>query len=294
LIRTGTQVPLTELLPFYERFPAAVIAVVAKGGPRSSMGLLPLLQKTEQTKNTAYWYAAASLMDRKELLHYLVGQARFDYAIAVVDRDFVPVQVFKRLPTGVIGGMPAGVPHDSSAAWPPETVYQIETWGDVDQMLPGGIGQSTYLKARSPGALGYESQRSADVSAWEDHDREVVRVLASIASCGMCAVDRGDYPNVRGGRATIVWHSPEQARALLAEAVGQFVKECAGMVGALGQPLTDLDVRPKVRIWIRDWRSVQTSPIPSVGSGVEFNLCAPVQNGSAIDGRCIDPPAKYF
>jgi hypothetical protein len=291
LIRTRTPVPLIELLPFFDQFPAAVIAVVARDDLDKREDRLPLLLKTEEAKNPAYWYAAASLMDRKELIHHLVEQACFDYAISVLDQDFVPVQVHGGTPRGVIGGGISGGALGSigsQVAWPEETVYHIEMSGEIDHVLTSGIGGNTYLKAWPTAVHAFEDPQPADPLAWEDHDREVVRVLLSIAHCGACSFDRGDFPNVRGGRASIVWHSTEQARTLLEEAVEQYVRECVRMVATLGEAtLTEPEIRSKVRIWVRDWRQVRTIPIPGVSAGVEFNRCGPVQSVSS-NGRCID------
>jgi hypothetical protein len=127
-----------------------------------------------------------------------------------------------------------------------------------------------------------------DPVGWEDHDREVVRLLMSVAHCDICSRATPDFPNVRGGKATIIWHSAEQARPLLEEAVERYAKECVAMVDALHETtVSESEVRSKVRIWIRDWRRVQTVPIPSVGVGVEFNRCAAIQNRSS-NGRCVD------
>jgi hypothetical protein len=291
LIRTGTPVPLIELLPFFEQFPGAVIAVVARGNPKEREDRLPLLLKTEEAKNRTYWYAAASLMDRRELIHHLVEHARFDYAISVLDQDFVPVQILGGMPSGVIGrGVPGGALGSigSGVPWPEETVYHIELSGDMDHLLTSGIGGNTYLKAWPTSVRAFGDGQPADPLTWEDHDREVVRVLLSIAHCAACPRDRGDFPNVRGGSASIVWHTAEQARSLLQEAVEQYVKECVRMVAALGETtFTEPEIRSKVRIWVRDWRRVRTIPIPSVGTGVEFNRCASIQSGSS-NGRCVD------
>jgi hypothetical protein len=292
LIRTRTTVPLTELLPFFDQFPAAVIAVVAKGRAVAGEDRLPLLLKAEETKNSAYWYAAAALMDRKQLIHRLVQQARFDYAISVVDQDFIPVQVSGGPPEGITGGIPGGAmngfPNGSQVAWPEETVYHIEMSGGIDHILTCCVGGNTYLKAWSTTLHAFKDAQPADLSAWEDQDREVVRVLLSFSYCRTCQFSRGDFPNVRGGKATIVWRSEEQTRSLLEEAVEQYVKECVRMVGALGETaLSETDIRSKVRIWVRDWRQVRTIPIPGVGAGVEFNRCASIQHTSS-NGRCID------
>jgi hypothetical protein len=292
LIRTGTPVPLTQLLPFFDQFPAAVIAIVAKNNSSQDEDRLPLLLKAEETKNSLYWYAAASLLNRKQLIQHLVHQARLDYAISVIDQDFVPVQVFERPPSGIImsgipGGVIGGITTGSQVAWPEETAYHIEKSGDTDHVLTCCIGGSTYLKAWPASTHAFGDPQPADL-AWEDHDREVVRALLSIAHCAVCQFDRGDFPNVRGGKASIVWHSLEQARSLLEEAVEQYVKECVKMIGALGEStLSEYETRSKVRIWIRDQRRIQTIPIPSVGAGVEFNRCASIQNVTT-NGRCID------
>lgn len=292
LIRTTTRVSLIELLPFFDQFPAAVIAVVAKGHPSESEDRLPLLLKAEEGGNSAYWHAAASLVDRKQLIHHLVQQARFDYAISVLDQDFVPVRAFAKLPRGTIGGIPGGVIDSisigSPVAWPEETIYHIEMSGEIDHVLTCCIGGNTYLKPWSPHVHAFGDAQPADPLDWEDHDREVVRVLLSFAHCGTCALDRGDFPNLRGGKASIVWHSAEQVRSLLKEAVEQYVKECVRMIGALGETtFAEPEIRSKVRIWIRDGRQVQTIPIPSVGVGVGFNRCASIQSVSS-NGRCID------
>jgi hypothetical protein len=287
LIRTRTPVPLTELLPHFDQFPAAVIAIVAKNNPREGEDRLPLLLKAEEGRNSIYWNAAASLLDRKQLVHYLVQHARFDYAITVQDEDFLPVQILERTPGGVtLGGITGGNPN-FSVAWPESTIYHIEFSGEVDELLTIGTGRSTYLRALPPAVHTFPDAQPADPIAWEDHDREVVRILASIAHCAICAFDRGDFPNVRGGKATIIWHSAEQARPLLEEAVDRYVKECVRMIGALQEtPVSESEIRSKVRIWLWDTRRVRTIPIPSVGVGVEFNRCAPNQSGSS-NGRCI-------
>jgi hypothetical protein len=292
LIRTGTPVPLTELLPHFDQFPPAVIAIAAKNNPREGEDRLPLLLKAEEGRNSIYWYAAVSLVDRKQLVHYLVQQVRFDYAISVQDGDFVPVQIREGPPHGVIGGIVGGIvgaatPY-GSVAWPESTIYHIELSGDINELLTSGTWRATYLRAWSPTVHSFPDAQPADPLAWEDHDREVVRVLASIAHCAVCSFDRGDFPNVRGGKATIIWHSAEQARPLLEEAVERYVNECVRMIDALHETtVSESEIRSKVRIRLRDGRRVQTTPIPSVGVGVEFNRCASMQSGSS-NGRCVD------
>jgi hypothetical protein len=290
LIRTRTPVPLTELLPFFDQFPAAVIAVVARNNPREGDDRLPLLLKAEETKNPAYWSAAASLMGQG-IVRYLIDRAHFDYTITVTGEDLVPVYIFGGLPRGVVGGgVPGGIIGSigPGVAWPEETVYHIEMSGDIDHILTSGVGRNTYLKAWSTTVHAFEDAQPADPLAWEDHDRDVVRVLLSMAYCGVCQLQRGDFPSVRGGKATIVWHSAEQVRPLLEEAIEQYVKECVRMVGALGEPtLTEPEIRSKVRIWVRDGRRVQAIPIPRVGAGVEFNRCASIQSATS-NGRCVD------
>jgi hypothetical protein len=292
LIRTRTTVPLAELLPFFGQFPGAVIALVAKGRAIAGEDRLPLLLKAEESKNSAFWHAAAALIDRRQLIDRLVQQARFDYAITVVDQDFIPV----RVPGGIGGGgandIPSGVgiefPSVMQIPWPPETVYHIEMSGDIDHILTCCIGGNTYLKEWPTTLHAFKDAQPPDLAAWEDHDREVVRVLLSFAYCSTCSVSRGDFPNVRGGKATIIWRSEEQARPLLEEAVEQYVKECASVLAALGErALSETAIRSKVRIWVRDWRQVRTIPIPGVGAGVEFNRCASIQ-GAFSNGRCID------
>ncbi len=126
--------------------------------------------------------------------------------------------------------------------------------------------------------------QSVNPLEWEDHDREVVRVLASLARCATCRFRRGAFPVIRGGKATIIWHSAEQARPLLEDAVESYVKECVQLIGALHETIPEFEIRSKVRIWLSDGRRVQTSPIPSAGMGVEFNRCAYLSSNV----RCVD------
>jgi hypothetical protein len=55
LIRTRTPVPLTELLPHFDQFPAAVIAIVARNNPHEGEDRLPILLKAEEAKNFVLW-----------------------------------------------------------------------------------------------------------------------------------------------------------------------------------------------------------------------------------------------
>jgi hypothetical protein len=291
LINTRTPVPLTELLPHFDQFPAAVIAIVARNNPHEREDRLPLLLKAEEAKNFVLWCAAVSLADREQLVHHLIQQARFDYAISVRDEDIVPVQVLGGFPGGVFSGTVAGITGtvpNGSVAWPDSPSYHIELSGDSRDLLTSGRWRSTYLRASSPAVSARPDGLPFDPVGWEDHDREVVRMLLSVAHCDMCSTATPDFPNVRGGKATIIWHSAEQARPLLEEAVERYVKECVRMIDALQDTtISESEVRSKVRIWIRDWRRVQTLQIPSVGVGVEFNRCAPVQSRSS-NGRCVD------
>ena len=176
----------------------------------------------------------------------------------------------------------------SQVAWPEPTIYHIEKSGDIDHVLTCCIGRQTYLKEWSPAVHAFDDRQPADPVDWEDHDREVVRILLSIAHCRYCSLDRGDFPNIRGGKASIVWQSVEQAHSLLETAVEQYVQECVRMIRTLGETtLSESEIRPKVRIWIRDLRRATTIPIPSVGAGVEFNRCASTWQGSS-SGPCID------
>jgi len=292
LIRTRTPVPLTELLPYFDQFPAAVIAIVAKNNPRNGEDRLPLLLKAEEQRNAVYWYAAIALVDREQLVHYLIQQARFDYSITVTDQDFLPVQVSEGPPRAIPHGIPGGVGSapKGSVTWPDSTIYHIELSGDIDgnNLLTSGPLRNTYLKAWSPQTHAFPDVQDADPLAWEDHDREVVRVLLSIAHCAACQRAQADFPNIRGGRATIVWHSAEQTSLLLEDAVEGYVRECIRMLDALHETaLSNSEIRAKVRIWLRDQRTVKTVPISNVDSRVEFNRCAPIQSSSS-NGRCTD------
>jgi hypothetical protein len=291
LIRTRTPVPLTELLPHFDQFPSAVIVIVARNNPREGDDRLPLLLKAEEAQNFVLWCAAVSLVDRGQLVHHLVQQARFDYAISVLDEDFMLVQALGGqlggTPSRAVGGITGSIPN-GSVAWPDSLSYDIEVWGDIRDSLTSGTWRSTYLKAWSPATSALPDGQPTDPVGWEDHDREVVRLLLSVAHCDACSRATPDFPNVRGGKATIIWHSAEQGRPLLEKAVERYVKECVAMVDALhGTTISESEVRSKVRIWIRDWRRVQTVPIPRVGVGVEFNRCAPIQSRSS-NGRCVD------
>jgi hypothetical protein len=82
LIRTRTPVPLTELLPFFDQFPAAVIAIVAKNNPREGEDRLPLLLKA---KNSLYWYAAVKTSYLRDVLTRLFDLEQSGRAEAAVE-----------------------------------------------------------------------------------------------------------------------------------------------------------------------------------------------------------------
>lgn len=253
---------------------------------------LPLVLKAEEHKHLTEWYAAASLMDYKELVHYLVQHARFDYPISVVDRDFLPVQILDipgtRSGGGILGGIVGGSP-TGQVQWPDEIVYKIVSSSHDDEgaltCCLGGV--ATYLQARSTREPGFPDGQSPEPGDWGSHDKDVIRILLSIAHPSWRAVAEEDFPIIRGGKATIVWHSLDQARPLHKEAIDQYVSECGRMLTKLGEPgLTEPEIRSKVRIRIRDWRRARAIPIPDVGAGVEFNVCADSQRPD--NWRCVD------
>ena len=282
---------MAELLPFYEKFPAEVIAITARGSdPNDGENRVPLLLKAEAERNTAHWYAAAALVRPQELVHRLLGQARFDYAISILDQDFIPVRVLDPAPRAPLASslaLAASPPPVLGVAWPPDTAYYIETSGDESRVLTCCVGARTYLKEGRAIIHGSANQQPPDL-AWEDHDREIVRILLTFAHCRLCSFAGDDFPNIRGGKASIVWHSPGQAGHLLEEAVEQYVQECVRMVAALHEEMvSEREIRAKVRLWIRDSRNVRTEAIPVINGGVEVNHCAPIQH-LTTNGRCVD------
>lgn len=280
LIRSATHVPLSDLLGFFRQFPAAVIGIAARGRSSEKEDMLPLLLEAERAQNAPLWYAAASLLERRQLVHYLVDQVHFDYAITVTDQDFLPVRVF--LP-GLSGGV--ATPFGPQPAWPPELAYHVEMSGDPQEKLTCCVGGATYLKTW-PGNQPANSQ-FADSLAWQDRNHEIVRVLLSLGTCPLCQFGGADFPDIRGSKATIVWRSADQTRSLLYQAIEQYAKECASLITALGETYSEYDARAKVRVWLRDWRQDQTIPIPSVGMGVELNRCAFIQSAS-LNATCTD------
>jgi len=103
----------------------------------------------------------------------------------------------------------------------------------MDHVLTCCVGGNTYLKEWPIALHAFRDRQQADLLAWEDHDREVVRVLLSFAHCAVCQLQRSDLLNVRGGKASIVWHLANQGRSLLEQAIEEYVKECVRMLGAL-------------------------------------------------------------
>ncbi|HLK21474.1 MAG TPA: hypothetical protein VKT81_21145 [Bryobacteraceae bacterium] len=292
LIKTSARVPVDELLPFYDEFPGAVIAIVVhhRDEPEDS---LALLRKAEEEQNPIHWRAVVSITGRSRN-HYLVERARFDYPITLYDDDFLPVRIYgigipDGAPHGVIVGGILGTVSTGSIPriqWPEETVYRIEAQGGPGELLTTGNLGDTYLKAW-PQSKGYMRDRpEIDHDGWANHDREVVRaLLPSIRICSPC-VPGPDFSNLRGGKATIIWHSPEQALPILKNAIDTLAGECISLAAFVEEPLADKMVRSKIRVWIRDFRRERT-PLPSVISGVQINVCPSYHAGPA-DGRCND------
>ncbi len=140
--------------------------------------------------------------------------------------------------------------------------------GEPSEQLTCCIGKPTYLKeSRS------ELAPILDRRDWEHHDRDVVQLLLSLSTCSTCAYSQPDFPIVRGGKATIVFHSAEQVRPLLTEAIEGYVKDCMRMVAALqDSSFNESAIRSKVRISISDQRQTKAVPIPFINAGVDLNI----------------------
>jgi hypothetical protein len=281
LIQSDTSAPLDELLPFFSQFPAAVIALLDRSNNANlTEDRIPLLIAAEGMKNRLYWSAAASLVDRKRLVHHLAQQVWFDYPIYLTDSDFVPILIFGGGPGGVPGGSPGsiigGVPN-GRVGWPEEIAYHLSKTGRQIEALPWSVGEQTYLIA-SPssehhvGARG--DQPDADPKDWDEHARDIQLTLVSFRYCGLCSYSRGDNPRIRGGKAYVFWRSEDETRRSLTEGIEQYVAECKDLLNALGETgFSDVEIRSKVRIWIHDWRKSRTIPIPTISVGVQINLC---------------------
>jgi hypothetical protein len=275
LIQSRSTAPLEELLPFFNQFPAAVIALIARtDNANATEDRVPLLISTEGLKNRLYWSAAASTVDRKRLIHHLAERAWFDYPIYVSDRDFVPVPIFALpgIASGVIGGVISGVP-DGKVPWPSETTYRLSASGRQDETLPWGIGGQTYLIAERYDGRARAEQPDIDPD-WDKHDKDILSVLLSFAHCSLCSQMTPDFPTIRGGKAFVFWFSQDQARRSLTDGIEQYVSVCRSLLATLGETgFTEAEVRSKVRIWILDWRQSRTVPIPAIGGGIQIHNC---------------------
>ena len=294
MIRTRTPARLSELLPFFDESPDAVIDVIAKAMPRQSEDLSPLLRKAEEQRSIIYWNAIASLMDRGTLVRALLQIVRFDYTVSFLDSDLVPVQIWE--PRGVtggglgsmLGGVIGGLPGQKKI-WPDVMDYRIEGSGEPRDRLTCCIGGPTYLKTTLLSApdITYRP-RSPILEPWEEHNSAIIAILLDMAYCRFCATFQPDLPDIRGGKATVVWHSAEQAGTLLRQAVDNYLQQCVRMVASLRDvSLTEAEIRSKVRIWLRDRRRVQTVPLPALAAGVEVQYCAPFHK-SPDNPHCLN------
>jgi hypothetical protein len=287
LIKSGTPVPLEELLPFFNQFPAAVIAVVARtGNSNGAEDRVPLLISAEGLENRTYWSAAASLVDHKRLVHHLAQQVWFDYAVQISDRDFDPVQIHAPLPRGVpggfAGGIIGGIPN-GRVSWPEETAYRLSATGRPTEALTSGIGGRVYLIAEPYYGAGQGEHPDEDTEAWGEHDRDVVHLLLSFAHCSVCSRSTPDFPMIRGGKAFVFWTSEDRARRALMDGIEEYVRQCKGMLDTLGETgFSEAEIRSRVRIWIQDSRQSRTIPIPAMNSGVQINHC---QNMAGYCGK---------
>jgi hypothetical protein len=192
LIQSHSSAPLDELLPFFDQFPAAVIALLDRShNANLNEDRTPLLIAAEGLKNRRYWSAAASLVDRKRLVHHLAQQVWFDYPIYLTDNDFVPILIHGDMPGGVpggnLGGIIGGVPN-GRVGWPEGTAYHLSKTGQRSEALTLGVGGQTYLIASSSierQGWAQGDQPDADLKDWDEHARDIQLTLVSFRYCGV-------------------------------------------------------------------------------------------------------------
>jgi hypothetical protein len=248
-----------EAAPFYDRAPAAAIALL-----RSSLGvkeddaaLMDLLRRTENTKNRVQWLALASHLGHLNAFHrHLQDQVRFVYAIEVIDDiEYQPVQAFagSRI-RGVIGGVLGRAPDH----WPHETRYCLTLSPRGGDSVLVATPLTVYIRQDESTANG----PYCDPGDWKEHQRDVLRTLYSVAFCNMCpsASRSVEYPDILGGSGQIVYHSREQVQYATLNAAEQYLKECRAFMDAVENellvrvPVSRSALGATTRSWQR-WKS---------------------------------------
>jgi hypothetical protein len=198
-------------------------------------------------------------MERRK--RYLLEHVRFDYAIEVVDSDYLPVQIFVG-PRGVSAGgvlrdVSEAVPGGNEIPWPPAAPQYCLTMSPRkgDTFLVA----ATYLRMRAGGC---------DSGDWGAHSADVLRSLYSMAHCALRQMGprTRPYPNILGGKATLRWRSADETRKALERISDDYVGECRAFVKAIDGPVwTNTELLSRIVITVSDRRGEHSIPIPYLG-----------------------------
>src|ERR1035438_6802848 len=262
LIRSHNPVPMSELLPLYEAYPDAVLALIAQGDDHNDGWLLPLLIRAERENNAPRWMLIASLLSRepsRAFEEHLLDELRIEVPIDIVDGDHLPVLM------GMLGGVIGGVaaPGPFSADWPDRVAHYCLAAAPApgDEVIvtkPKPVYLRRDLTDRHDGCFhGWDTSRS-EVSLSFLND--------------LMPRDRGpNLPTLNLGKLTLFWQGAEETRRILQQAAQDYVEYCR-LLMALRQrdrkptrSWTDAELRSRIVLSVSDKRQDKSVALPYAG-----------------------------
>ena len=262
MIQSRAVAPLSALLPLYNDYPDAILAVMANDMNPLDDRLLPLLMSAEQENNAPRWLLLAALLRRsgsRALDEHLLDELHFEFVIEIVEGNYIPV--LKHELRGVtIGGVMGRLP--GPFGWPePPGQYCLTVTPELGDEVIVAYLEHVYLRRKlgdenSCGRIGKTSRSQLS--------------LLLLSQFPPRSSDWPDFPLLNGGKGTIVWQGADETRQLLQRATRQYVDDCVRLLqsrGRLGMPTrswTEAELRSRISISLVDLRYDKKVPIPEV------------------------------
>jgi hypothetical protein len=266
LIRSHTPVPVSELLPLYEAYPDAILALIAQGSDHNDGQLLPLLIRAEREDNASRWMLIASLLSRERsraFEEHLLDELRIEISIDIVEGQHLPVFLPDR--SGVIGGIVGSSP--APADWPDlPAVYCLavtpEPGDSVIITNPEAVYLRRYLADQNTCFHGWKTSRSH---------------LSLSYLTNLIPRASGTYlPPLNLEKLTLVWQGAEETRRILQESAQEYIQYCRLLMAARQQARkatrswNDAEMRSRIVLSVSDKRQDKSVALPYAGEMVRL------------------------
>lgn len=267
LIRSHIPVPMSELLPLYEAYPDAVLALIAQGDDHNDGQLLPLLIRAERENNAPRWLLIVSLLSRQSsraFEEHLLDELRIEVPIDIVDGDHLPVLMGMR--GGVIGGVAASLP--APADWP-------DAPGDYCLAATPALGDEVIVARPEPVYLRRDltGQHDGCFHGWDTSRSEVSLSFLN----NLMPRDRGpNLPTLNLGKLNLFWQGAEETRRILQQAAQDYVEYCRLLMALRlrdkkpTRSWTDAELRSRIVLSVSDKRQDKSVALPYAGEMVRL------------------------